>query len=851
MEYFRVYNSEIVTGYDAFVGRCDFFGWAGTADPVADPATCPPCYILDSSKAEVDKSLQDFLQKYVNICVDLSDLPNFDMAAFGGDCWTRIRQLTITADGPTMVATVMRLQPGTHVLTSRECIEDDTGAGDPAITGATFPAIAGASDPAIAGAPAKKLYTCTFVRRDLVPASARATICAAIMAKNESRSIGRTLETCVPAWCDALVIHDTGSTDNTLDVCRYYAHRFKIPIHIIESKFVDFAVSRNAMLAFAAGFDYDYLLMLDSGDEVRGSGLREFVENHNGMIRQYRAGPLSAPVPPPTLWSAFLMRQNWRFQFQTSEYWTNRLIRNGAGWFYKMPVHEFLSIAHTGLSASASELRKYEQKGPASVIIYQDRTFLINQTTSRYGTDRDMLLAEIARISAEGGGIEPRCAFYLAQTYSSLGDAANAYKWYVIRSKLNGFTEEVFVSLMRAAELFISAMSGTSEATASDTSDTSDVSDASDNSKESWTKNEDMYIAAYNYDRRAEPLIAIAKHYLAAATVAAAAARAYMYAQMACDIPYPAHRILFVNKLAYDKIRWNLLANAAWACIDAMPESAEQKSVAQKKTLAVQAILQNGYRACQMMFAYTLSTSAAPGSMHSIQSNASPSSVTFMADLALRRKYEQALEYEAATAAVMRRIEHVVYINLDKRTDRRAEIEAELKGLFSETCVERFAAIEDVDGAIGCTRSHIAVLRKAIDKKWNNILVLEDDAVAYDLRRASHTLATLFAQKFDVLMLGSTFAKYDKKTSRLSFACGGHAYFLEKKYFATLLDNFETGLSMLIKDPNRDKFALDRYWQPLMLVDSWLVAAPNIFIQRPGTSDIVKRNVDYFKYFLL
>ena len=74
-------------------------------------------------------------------------------------------------------------------------------------------------------------------------------------------------------------------------------------------------------------------------------------------------------------------------------------------------------------------------------------------------------------------------------------------------------------------------------------------------------------------------------------------------------------------------------------------------------------------------------------------------------------------------------IEHVVYINLEHRKDRRENIEKELS-IFSSEKVQRFDAIhEPKRGHLGCSKSHIEVLKLAIKFGWKNYLVVEDDAV--------------------------------------------------------------------------------------------------------------------------
>ena len=60
-------------------------------------------------------------------------------------------------------------------------------------------------------------------------------------------------------------------------------------------------------------------------------------------------------------------------------------------------------------------------------------------------------------------------------------------------------------------------------------------------------------------------------------------------------------------------------------------------------------------------------------------------------------------------------MDHIVYINLDKRVDRREHIENELNRF--ELNFERFEAIYNDFGILGCTKSHLEVLKLARDRK--------------------------------------------------------------------------------------------------------------------------------------
>ena len=68
-------------------------------------------------------------------------------------------------------------------------------------------------------------------------------------------------------------------------------------------------------------------------------------------------------------------------------------------------------------------------------------------------------------------------------------------------------------------------------------------------------------------------------------------------------------------------------------------------------------------------------------------------------------------------------IDKIMYINLNRRTDRREQIENELTvmGLMDKSI--RFEAIDRPGkGIVGCTYSHLECLKYARDQKWKNVV---------------------------------------------------------------------------------------------------------------------------------
>jgi hypothetical protein len=58
-------------------------------------------------------------------------------------------------------------------------------------------------------------------------------------------------------------------------------------------------------------------------------------------------------------------------------------------------------------------------------------------------------------------------------------------------------------------------------------------------------------------------------------------------------------------------------------------------------------------------------------------------------------------------------IKYCFYINLDFRTDRKAFVEEELTKIGLSSVYQRFNAIKNVNGRIGCSLSHLKCLQMA------------------------------------------------------------------------------------------------------------------------------------------
>lgn len=184
---------------------------------------------------------------------------------------------------------------------------------------------------------------------------------------------------------------------------------------------------------------------------------------------------------------------------------------------------------------------------------------------------------------------------------------------------------------------------------------------------------------------------------------------------------------------------------------------------------------------------------------------------------------------------------NVVYINLDHRTDRRTEIENELDSMGLK--YQRFPAIKDANGAIGCCKSHLAVLKMARDHGYQNILVMEDDFhFLIDKPVFDSEMKKLFQIPFDVCLLAyNTNDLYESHypfLSKIINAQTTSGYIVQYHYYDTLISHWEYGLKMFQETGNEQMYTCDQSWKTLQERDTWYCFTERMGIQRESFSDI-------------
>ena len=197
----------------------------------------------------------------------------------------------------------------------------------------------------------------------------------------------------------------------------------------------------------------------------------------------------------------------------------------------------------------------------------------------------------------------------------------------------------------------------------------------------------------------------------------------------------------------------------------------------------------------------------------------------------------------------------IYYINLEKRKDRKENIENELKNMGLQG--ERFDAIENEFACYGCSMSHLGVLKKAKEMNYKHILILEDDFVFLVTKeQMEKTMDTFFSMvydetvdkfHYDVCMLNynsgikddDTFMYKNIETSNAA------SYIINGDYLDTLIELFETNFPLLLDTRMHWIYTNDQIWKQLQKKDNWYCLNPRIGKQMADYSDNSKCYVDY------
>jgi glycosyl transferase, family 25 len=198
-------------------------------------------------------------------------------------------------------------------------------------------------------------------------------------------------------------------------------------------------------------------------------------------------------------------------------------------------------------------------------------------------------------------------------------------------------------------------------------------------------------------------------------------------------------------------------------------------------------------------------------------------------------------------------IDKIIYINLEKRTDRNQEILEELQQFdIPKDKIERFNAIEDEYGFIGCTKSHLQILKLAKERNYENILIFEDDFHFIIHKKSFHNKLNTFFKNyhkiFDVVMLAYNLSESEPKDDLVGYARKAQApsaYIINRRILDELIIVMEEGLQKLINTHHHWLYMNDTSWFELQKTKEWYYFIERMGKQRPGYSNLTNQYMDY------
>ena len=181
------------------------------------------------------------------------------------------------------------------------------------------------------------------------------------------------------------------------------------------------------------------------------------------------------------------------------------------------------------------------------------------------------------------------------------------------------------------------------------------------------------------------------------------------------------------------------------------------------------------------------------------------------------------------------------YINLENRIIKNKQCEKHLRTI-GITKPNRFNAIKDEIGLVGCVKSHIECIKIAKKNKWPFVCIFEDDVNFPYPANVLKKVNQYINSDYDVLLIGALikdnhYTILNKDLIKVNYSQCTHAYIIKNHYYDILLDNYKKSMKLKKKYPNNHNYNIDCYTNVLQKKDKWYCFTPILATQIDGYSD--------------
>jgi len=207
----------------------------------------------------------------------------------------------------------------------------------------------------------------------------------------------------------------------------------------------------------------------------------------------------------------------------------------------------------------------------------------------------------------------------------------------------------------------------------------------------------------------------------------------------------------------------------------------------------------------------------------------------------------------------MEHIDGILYINLEKRDDRKAHFLQEIPKLCNDlNKVIRLNAVYDSFGALGCSKSHVKALEIFLENDtWKTCAIFEDDFTFYedsveknnDMIRKFMVSTADVGLSWELLLLASNQPKGPPSLTEIEgvykvlYSQTTSGYIVNKEGASKLCKIFKQSVELLEASRNKHEYGLDMYWNTADL--QRYCFQPNMGYQYACISDIENKHVDY------
>ena len=203
-------------------------------------------------------------------------------------------------------------------------------------------------------------------------------------------------------------------------------------------------------------------------------------------------------------------------------------------------------------------------------------------------------------------------------------------------------------------------------------------------------------------------------------------------------------------------------------------------------------------------------------------------------------------------------MDKLYYINLDKRTDRLLHLEEKILPFIqiSDDKKQRISAVDHTNydsisqrGA-GCSLSHIKIWKDAIDKKYNKILIMEDD---FEFIEGPYKFNKVL-EKLEFINFSICNLSYNNQSPLIPtnikgiYKCNNiqttSCYVANVNFLKVMLPIISEATERLMNKESYHANAIDQVWKIFQNRDDWIVSE-RVGKQKSSISDIEKKQTDY------